>query len=41
VHPGGANLLFADGSVQFLTTSISLDMFKNLVDRNDGNPVQW
>jgi prepilin-type N-terminal cleavage/methylation domain-containing protein/prepilin-type processing-associated H-X9-DG protein len=41
VHPGGANLLFADGSVQFLTTTISLDTFMNLVDRDDAHPVQW
>jgi prepilin-type N-terminal cleavage/methylation domain-containing protein/prepilin-type processing-associated H-X9-DG protein len=40
VHPGGANVLLADGSVQFLTSAIDLNTFKNLVDRDDGNPVQ-
>jgi prepilin-type N-terminal cleavage/methylation domain-containing protein/prepilin-type processing-associated H-X9-DG protein len=39
VHPGGANVLFADGRVTFLTTALDLDTFKNLVDRNDGNVV--
>jgi len=41
VHPGGANVLFADGSVQFLTNDLPLATFKNLVDRNDGNTVNW
>jgi prepilin-type N-terminal cleavage/methylation domain-containing protein/prepilin-type processing-associated H-X9-DG protein len=41
VHPGGANVLLADGSVQFLSTSIDLNTFQNMVDRDDGNPVQW
>jgi prepilin-type N-terminal cleavage/methylation domain-containing protein/prepilin-type processing-associated H-X9-DG protein len=40
VHPGGANVLFADGSVHFLTSSIDLNTFKNLADRDDGNTVQ-
>jgi prepilin-type N-terminal cleavage/methylation domain-containing protein/prepilin-type processing-associated H-X9-DG protein len=39
VHTGGANVLFADGSVQFLSSTITLDTFKNLVDRNDGNII--
>jgi prepilin-type N-terminal cleavage/methylation domain-containing protein/prepilin-type processing-associated H-X9-DG protein len=41
VHPGGANVLLADGSVQFLTTGIDLNTFMNMVDRDDGNPIQW
>jgi prepilin-type N-terminal cleavage/methylation domain-containing protein/prepilin-type processing-associated H-X9-DG protein len=39
VHPGGPNVLFADGSVRTLNPSIDLATFKNLVDRNDGNVV--
>jgi len=38
-HPGGAHLLFADGSVRFLMDSIDVATFKNLADRDDGNPV--
>jgi prepilin-type N-terminal cleavage/methylation domain-containing protein/prepilin-type processing-associated H-X9-DG protein len=40
-HPGGANVLLADGSVQFLTTGLDLNTFMNMADRNDGNPIQW
>ncbi len=36
-HPGGAQFLFADGSVTFLDESISLTLFANLGARNDGN----
>ena len=35
-HSGGANVLFADGSVQFLNETLSLDILRNLADRNDG-----
>jgi prepilin-type N-terminal cleavage/methylation domain-containing protein/prepilin-type processing-associated H-X9-DG protein len=41
VHPGGANVLLADGSVRFLTDSIDLGTFKSMVDRDDGHVVQW
>jgi prepilin-type N-terminal cleavage/methylation domain-containing protein/prepilin-type processing-associated H-X9-DG protein len=39
VHSGGANVLMADGAVVFLAEGIDLNTFKNLVDRDDGNPV--
>jgi prepilin-type processing-associated H-X9-DG protein len=38
-HPGNFNAVFADGSVHALSYSISLDVFKNLSARNDGNVV--
>jgi prepilin-type processing-associated H-X9-DG protein len=38
-HPGGAMLLFADGHVAFGSNNMTLANFKNLVDRNDSNPV--
>jgi prepilin-type N-terminal cleavage/methylation domain-containing protein/prepilin-type processing-associated H-X9-DG protein len=39
VHPSGANVLFADGRVVFLSTTIDISTFKNLVDRDDNNPI--
>jgi prepilin-type processing-associated H-X9-DG protein len=38
-HPGGANLLFADGSVHFLKNTISLITFTALGSRNGGEVV--
>jgi len=35
-HTGGANVVFADGSVQFLTDSTGLDVLGKLSARNDG-----
>jgi prepilin-type N-terminal cleavage/methylation domain-containing protein/prepilin-type processing-associated H-X9-DG protein len=40
-HTGGANVLFADGSVQFLRDSLDVNTLKSLVDRNDGAVVSW
>jgi prepilin-type processing-associated H-X9-DG protein/prepilin-type N-terminal cleavage/methylation domain-containing protein len=39
VHPGGANVLFADGHVAFLQESLPLQTLKNLANRNDGQLV--
>ena len=38
-HPGGANVLFADGHIQFLTDSTDLQTLNNLANRNDGNII--
>jgi prepilin-type N-terminal cleavage/methylation domain-containing protein/prepilin-type processing-associated H-X9-DG protein len=35
-HPGGLNVLLADGSVHFLIFGIDLAIFQQLCDRNDG-----
>jgi prepilin-type processing-associated H-X9-DG protein len=39
MHPGGANFLFADGSVRFLKTSITLVTYCALGSRNGGEVV--
>jgi prepilin-type processing-associated H-X9-DG protein len=38
-HPGGANLLFADGSVHFLKNTISLITYAALGSRNGGEVI--
>ena len=38
-HPGGINLLFADGSVHFLQNSIDVLTFQRLGARGDGQTV--
>ncbi len=38
-HPGGANAVFADGSVHFLKASISMQVFASLVTRAGGEVV--
>jgi prepilin-type processing-associated H-X9-DG protein len=35
-HPGGVNLLFGDGSVRFIKTSIALNVWRALSTRNGG-----
>jgi prepilin-type processing-associated H-X9-DG protein len=39
VHPGGAQVLKADGHVVFLKQTISIDILKNLADRDDGRAI--
>ncbi|AMV39809.1 DUF1559 domain-containing protein [Planctomyces sp. SH-PL62] len=35
-HPGGANFVFGDGSVRFMKSSISAEVFRRLGNRADG-----
>ena len=39
-HPGGANFLFGDGSVKFISETINTTLYARLGDIRDGNPVQ-
>jgi len=39
-HSGGAQFVFVDGSVQFLTDSIELRTYEKLGDRADGEPLE-
>ncbi len=38
-HPGGAQFVLCDGSVQFLAETIAYDTYQRLGDRRDGQPV--
>lgn len=38
VHPGGTNVLMADGAVKLLLMDIDLQTLKNLANRDDSNP---
>ena len=38
-HPGGANVLFVDGAVHFLTNSVSAETLTALITRDGGEPV--
>lgn len=39
-HPGGANFLFGDGAVRFISETIDVVLYGRLGDIRDGNPVQ-
>jgi prepilin-type processing-associated H-X9-DG protein len=38
MHPGGANFVFADGSVHFLHEDLDMRTYQLLGCRNDGHP---
>ena len=38
-HPGGVNVAFADGSVQYLSDSLDIAVLRNLATRNDGQAI--
>ena len=38
-HPGGAQFTFGDGSVHFITESISMETYNALAGMNDGIPI--
>src|SRR5262245_23366272 len=38
-HPGGANVLFADGTVRFMVNSTDINVLGRLATRDDGNAV--
>ena len=38
-HPGGANFLFGDGSVRFLSQKIRTSVYRSLGNRADGNLI--
>jgi prepilin-type N-terminal cleavage/methylation domain-containing protein/prepilin-type processing-associated H-X9-DG protein len=40
-HPGGANLTFGDGSVHFLSETISMDILRAISTRNGGETAQF
>ncbi len=42
-HPGGCSFAFADGSVTFISETISLTPYQQLANRGDGLPVgkEW
>lgn len=38
-HPGGCHMAMADGSVQFVSETIAIDVYRQLANRRDGRPV--
>jgi prepilin-type processing-associated H-X9-DG protein len=41
MHAGGAQFLFADGSVHFVSENISTVIYAALAGRNDQQPVSF
>ena len=39
-HPGGVQIVLADGSVRFISDNIDLPTLQNVADRDDGNVLQ-
>lgn len=39
VHPGGVNVAMADGSVHFISSTIDPQMLRNMLTRDDGQPI--
>ena len=39
LHPGGANMLFADGSVHFLKSTVQMRTYWSLGTRADGEVI--
>jgi prepilin-type processing-associated H-X9-DG protein len=40
-HPGGCNIAFADGSVQFVSQMIDINLYRQLGSRADGNASRY
>lgn len=40
-HPAGGNILFGDGSVQFVSETIDLILFAELSSMAEGEPIDW
>ena len=40
-HPGGGNVLFGDGSVQFVSETIDLMLFAELSSMAEGETIDW
>ncbi|MCA9122030.1 MAG: DUF1559 domain-containing protein [Planctomycetaceae bacterium] len=39
-HPGGFQSALADGSIRFIAATIDPNLLRNLITRNDGQPIQ-